>query len=86
MVQSGYESAEEWEILKRLNNSLMAREKLNRRQMQILCMIEPIINRYRQFDSGDVTQDPVKMSRIRAELERGNVGNNQSERERGSKK
>lgn len=46
LIDSGHESREEWQWLRRLNNHLMRKDKLSAREEKILRAIQPVMEKY----------------------------------------
>jgi len=60
MVDSGHESREQWKYLRWINNSLVTKyEKgtINRRELKVLKMIQPIMEKYGQLDPEGIKQN-----------------------------
>lgn len=66
MIDSGHESREEWELVKKVNNHLMKLPKLNKRQANLLKMIQPTIKKYHRLDDEEIIQDSEKLQQIGA--------------------
>lgn len=62
LIDSGHESQREWDFIKKLNNKLthcyqMGKLQEGSKQLRILKMIQPIIEKYGQMDPEGVEQD-----------------------------
>lgn len=67
MVESGHESRRDWEFLRRLNNAIMKKYncgKCNERMLNILMTLQPIMEKYGQYDHEGVIQAPELHSTV----------------------
>lgn len=62
LCDSGHESREEWEFLRRVNNALMKIPKLNKRQANLLKLITPCLRRHASASGGKIEMDSEKLS------------------------
>lgn len=62
MIESGHDSRQEWNLIRNVNNHLMKKPKLNKRQANILLMIQSIIDKYHTMDDNKVIRDPQKLA------------------------
>lgn len=62
LIESGHDSREEWNLIRNINNHLMKKEHLNKRQANILLMIQEIIDKYHRMDDNKVIRDPHKIA------------------------
>jgi hypothetical protein len=69
MIESGYDSEYEWDLVRGLYNRLMSKKKLSNREIELLCMMDPILMRYGQLDHRGVNLNPARMSELRAQLQ-----------------
>lgn len=66
LIQSGHESVEEWELVRRVNNALMKKKHLSSREENILKMLQPTIKKYASQSRYKVEQDADKLIQIGA--------------------
>lgn len=64
LIYSGHESRSEWEFIRRVNNYLMKKEKLNEREKNILAMIQPCIKKHGMASGSKVEQDTDRLAEI----------------------
>jgi hypothetical protein len=62
LIDSNHESRKDWELIRKLNNYLMRKDKLTKREQNILKMIQPIIEKYGQHSVAGVEMDASKHS------------------------
>jgi len=61
MIESGHDSTKDWEFLKAINNKLHAKKKCgkcSKRELKILKLIAPTINKHANKDGDKITLDP----------------------------
>lgn len=74
LVESGHESATEWNMIRNLNNKLMRKYRrgtISPRELSVLRMMQPIIEKYGQFDPEGVEQDATLHSSVDSPRRRG---------------
>lgn len=64
LCESGHESRKEWELLRKVNNYLMQKKKLNNKQKNILKMIQPVLRKFDSGSGGHLLQDSVRLSEV----------------------
>jgi hypothetical protein len=60
LVESDHESAAEWQVIRRLNNKLMARRRngtITDRELNILRMMQPVLQQFGPMDEAGVELD-----------------------------
>ena len=60
LCESGHESLEEWEFLRRVHNYLQKKKKLTSRQARILKELTPFIRKHASASGGEVLSDSTK--------------------------
>jgi uncharacterized protein YegL len=62
MCESGHDSKEDWEFLRKVNNALMKLPNLNSRQKNLLKMITPVLRKHSSASGGKIELDSEKLA------------------------
>ena len=64
LCESGHESREEWEFLRRVHNALMKIKKPNERQKNLISLIAPVMRKHQSASgtTGPINFDTDKLS------------------------
>ena len=58
LCESGHESGEEWELLRKVYNLLGKKKKLNKRQKRVLDLLHPFMMKHQSASGGDLNPNP----------------------------
>lgn len=60
MCESDHESAKDWEFLRKVYNCLTRKKRLNKRQNNLLCQIEPVLRKHASANPSNIEFDIEK--------------------------